>query len=329
MTGKIGWQRGWLILAIGVLAGCQGRSPSATPEPTPTAIAPESSSVDAPPSPSASARPDISAFPTPNDAAPKWIQPGAGQTQTVTTATGQVNGLQVELRLGFGQVMLAAGRDREIESTFRYNRADWKPQVDYGRMGDRGQLVITQPQFPASHESFVMEGDFQNEWQVALPPRLPVDLTIDAGALDGKLDLSAIALERLHLRAGSGQLAVNTGVQQLRQLHLGVGAGTVRLKVPGGEVQTLTVETGAGNIELDLRGDWQANLKAELRGNGNVVLIVPTEVGVRLVADGLGLVTGDTLVQSGTGWVNSAYGRSPITLTIQQTGVGNVTVATR
>lgn len=328
MKGKTRFRLGTGIVGLLWLTACQARSPLVAPADPPPAIA-----TDPAPSPSPSA--SALASPEPlerwesRDRSPQWIEPGTVQTQTMTTAIGNVTSLQAELRLGFGQLKVAAGGDRAVDSQFRYNRDEWKPSVDYTRTGDRGNLVITQPQFPASGDSFVMQGNFVNEWQLQLPSRLPVDLTLDAGALEGRLDLSAIALENLHLRAGSGNLAVQTGTQKMGQLRLNVGAGDVALNVPGGQLETLEVETGAGNIELDLRGNWQASLRAVLRGNGNVVLFVPTDVGVQVETAGMGLVQGDGLSESGAGWVNSAYGRSPVTLTIQHQGMGIITVATR
>jgi hypothetical protein len=89
---------------------------------------------------------------------------------------------------------------------------------------------------------------------------------------------------------------------------------------------------------VDLRADWQHDAHAIFEsGIGNITLILPEEVGVRvLVQGGIGAVEGVELAVlavpedvKGTVYVNTAYATSPVTVDlIAERGIGNVRLLT-
>lgn len=288
------------------------------------------------PSPPPAADPAMTSLASPQNASLKsapteplpTVQPGKLETKTVETQAKTASTVQAELQLGFGQLSIAGGSNQLMQGQFTYNRPEWKPQIEYTETNNQGRLLIKQPQFPSAGESVLMTGNFRNEWFIRFGQRLPIALKITGGAVDSAVDLSGVNLKALDIQTGSGRVSVQTGPQTLDAIYMQTGAGDVDLKVPGGSVNKLWVEAGAGNIVLDLQGDWRENLEATIQGMGNVVVKVPSNVGVRLEEDGMGSVDAGALLQSENGWVNAAYGRSPITLSIKRVGMGNLTITT-
>jgi hypothetical protein len=128
-------------------------------------------------------------------------------------------------------------------------------------------------------------GDTRNDWDLRFSDKTPMEMTVKMGAGRSTLTLAGLALERLELNVGAGETTV------------------------------------------DLTGDWKKNLSAEIHGGvGRATVRLPREVGVRVVAHGgLGAIRADGFEKRDDAFVNSQYGKSPVTLQIEvEGGVGEI-----
>ena len=110
-------------------------------------------------------------------------------------------------------------------------------------------------------------------------------------------------------------------------LDVSIGAGKSRLNMQGLKLKSLGVHAGVGECEVDLGGDWYGDADVRIEGGmGRVKVLLPRAVGARAhVAGGLGSVHTSDLSRDGDYYVNSAYGKSPVTLKVDITGgVGEV-----
>ncbi len=110
-------------------------------------------------------------------------------------------------------------------------------------------------------------------------------------------------------------------------LDVSIGAGKSRMDMRGLMLKSLGVHAGVGECEVDLTGDWHGDADVKIEGGmGRVNVRLPRAVGVRAhVAGGLGSVHTSDLSRDGDYYVNSAYGKSPVTLTVDITGgVGEI-----
>jgi hypothetical protein len=120
-------------------------------------------------------------------------------------------------------------------------------------------------------------------------------------------------------------LRLNGAVPTDLQVSLGVGDSDLRL----GDLDLtgLDVETGVGETVIDLSGGWTRDLDARIEsGVGELTVILPREVGVRIDADnGIGDMDTTGLERDGDSYVNAAYGESPVTLHLDiDGGVGEI-----
>jgi hypothetical protein len=110
-------------------------------------------------------------------------------------------------------------------------------------------------------------------------------------------------------------------------LEVNIGAGKSRLNMQGLMLKSLSVHAGVGECEVDLTGGWHGDADVKIEGGvGRVKVLLPRATGVRAhVAGGLGSVHTAELNRDGDYYVNSAYGKSPVTLNVDVTGgVGEV-----
>jgi hypothetical protein len=124
-----------------------------------------------------------------------------------------------------------------------------------------------------------------NSWSVHLNKDLPTDLKIDVGAGQGEFQLGGLAL---------------TGLQ---------------------------INMGAGQVTVDFRGDWKKDLEATIEGGvGQATIRLPDNVGVRVHAtSGIGAISHSGLERRDDYYVNSVYGKSPVTLRLNiDKGIGTI-----
>ena len=84
---------------------------------------------------------------------------------------------------------------------------------------------------------------------------------------------------------------------------------------------------GAGRTTIDLTGAYDSDLVASIQGGvGRATVLLPSEVGVRVEAQGgLGEINTEGLQKEGEAYVNDAYGDSEVTLDVDiQGGVGQI-----
>jgi hypothetical protein len=106
-----------------------------------------------------------------------------------------------------------------------------------------------------------------------------------------------------------------------------MGAGESDLDLDSLTLTRLDLEMGAGRTTIDLTGAYDRNLVASIQGGvGRATVLLPSEVGVRVEAQGgLGQINAEGLQKEGEAYVNEAYGDSEVTLDVDiQGGVGQI-----
>lgn len=110
-------------------------------------------------------------------------------------------------------------------------------------------------------------------------------------------------------------------------LHIRIGAGEARLDLSRLSMRRLDAEIGAGQVELNLTGDYKKNFDVQVRGGvGEATLRLPRNVGVIAQArGGIGDINVRGMKRDGDHWVNDAYEKSKVTMTVDVSGgVGQI-----
>jgi N-terminal domain of toast_rack, DUF2154/Cell wall-active antibiotics response 4TMS YvqF len=205
---------------------------------------------------------------------------GPGQSKNMTFAT-------VDLKMGEGELNVTGGADadRLMEADFSYNVSAWKPKVSKHVPGEWGLLTVRQGSVEGARG-----GDARNEWDIRLNDEVHTHLVVEVGAGESDLDLDS--------------------------LNLGIPGPRLR---PG----DLTVQMGAGDITVDLTGDYtkKKNIYASIQGGvGEATVLLPSRVGVKVKAQGLGKINAEDLQRVDDAYVNDAYGESEVTLRVDIEG---------
>jgi hypothetical protein len=237
-----------------------------------------------------------------------------------------ITAAQVEITLGIGELTLRAGEpDLLFSGLFRTNIPAWKPEVTW----KDGVLKVAQPDIRG------MPGaGAENEWDLALAPRVPMSLKLRIGAAKGRLDLGGLALTDLSLETGASDMVVRWDAPNavpMERFLLRAGAANVEVRGIGyARPRNVQVEGGVGNLILDFTGPWTDSARVKVTtGVGSLTLRFPRDVGVRVAMEGglSNVMTAGDWRLSGGAYLNEAYGQAGATLEVTLTaGVGGVTL---
>ena len=207
--------------------------------------------------------------------------PRSVQTETRTVTAGGAKSVEVDLRMGAGELRLAgAAQEALLEASFRFNRERLRPDVDYRISGETGVLRVG-----ARRHSGVHFGNVRNAWDLRLGKSLPVELTLDLGAGESRVDLRGLDL---------------TGVD----IDMGVGELTLDLSGPHSRSFRVRVDGGIGSATVYLPAD--VGVRATAHG-------------------GLGSIRFRGLRKEGRLYTNEAYGKSPVTIDLDVSGgIGSI-----
>jgi len=221
------------------------------------------------------------------------------QTSKQTIDLKNTKALKAELQINAGTFKLTTQDQPQIDAGYTYSRPNWKPVVNFNP--GTGALSIKQPE----EKNIKMQDKDRNEWNIRFPRTLPTDLKFRMGAGEGTVDLSGAKLNRLEIEAGAGEFKVN---------------------VANTSVSSLKVSAGVGSLTLNLAGNRTQNLVADISGGiGDLTLVLPRKVGVRVKVSGLGGVESASLRKQGGYYVNDAYGKSAQSLDIKvSAGLGSI-----
>jgi len=111
-------------------------------------------------------------------------------------------------------------------------------------------------------------------------------------------------------------------------LVIEMGAGKVDLDARRVNLRRLKVTVGVGEGRIDLSNvTTDLNAKVEA-GAGKLKLLLPSDVGVKVKAEGIGHVEAPTLNESDEGWTNDAWGKSRVSISVYVSGIGEVDIET-
>ncbi len=207
----------------------------------------------------------------------------AGQDVVTFLASRQLaseEALQVRIDFAAGQLGLQAGPTGELyRMQLVYDEAGGTPTHEYVD----GQLRVG-----IDHSTRVSRrGEGESRLDLRLTPDLPVDLTMNFGAIRGEIDLGGIPLRLLELATGASAFDLRVSRPNpiaLEKAQIRVGAASLTARELGRlNARVLDVEAGIGEVKLDLEG--LALAETELRvsmGMGSLEIGVPRGTGIRI-----------------------------------------------
>ncbi|HEX6607148.1 MAG TPA: toast rack family protein [Chloroflexia bacterium] len=205
---------------------------------------------------------------------------GPLQTETSSIQLDGAHAVDVNLKMGAGNLTLAGGATNLLDGTFTYDVAAWKPEVTYQVNGSTGTLTVRQ----ARENGIVRTLDHpHNEWDLHLQDDVPLTLTASMGAGESKLKLGSLNLTKLDLQTGAGTAMVDLTGNWKQNLTAGIegGIGDMTVKLPRDAGVRVKVEhSGLGKVQatdLTVSGDTYTNAAY---GHSPVTLDLTVQLGV-------------------------------------------------
>lgn len=188
------------------------------------------------------------------------------------------------LDLTSGDLAVAGGATELLEAEFRYNVAEWRPELEYEVNRDEGRLDLSQPRIGA------VVGSTVNLWDLRFADDIPIGFDISSSS--GNLDLSLEDIEVVEVRvdASSGTVRLDAPGPQLalEEIRTDVSSGATFLVLTGGysRLRDIRLVASSGDVEIDLTGDWDTNCDVDVdASSGDVTIYVPDDVRVRVRAE--------------------------------------------
>lgn len=199
-------------------------------------------------------------------------------TEDISIDRGKVEMARVELKVSAGELDLRGGAEKLLEGNIRYNAPSLKPAIRYDDTSFRGHLTIDQG-------AAKIHGKMENVWNLKVNNEVPLDLIVNMGAGENRLNLGSLTLRRL-------------------EVHMGVGKMDLDLR--GKPKKDYDVEVRGGVGEANIRIPSEVGVSIQARG-------------------GIGEISNRGLKKDGSNYVNSLYGNSDVTVRIDiQGGIGQI-----
>jgi hypothetical protein len=170
------------------------------------------------------------------------VRVGELRIESETVELGGAASVRVEIEMAAGELEVSGGAAELLEASFTYNVAELKPEVDYSG----GTLSVRTPDVKVGGGALWDLDEYRYEWDLRLNEDVPMEMQVSMGAGRSDLRLGGLALTRLDVTRGAGEVVVD----------LSGSTSLTRLNVGG----------GAGGVAVDLSGTWQQDLEATIEG---------------------------------------------------------------
>lgn len=212
---------------------------------------------------------------------PDFGPPGPERTESRTIPLDQSEESRVDLNMGAGELRVRGGASSFMEGRFTYNRLRLRPEISYSSGGFRSHLKIQEPNHAAtSGHKYAWDLQFNNE--------KPLDLEVNFGAGESRLDLEDVTLRRVEVHMGVGELKMDLRGTPKNDYSVfirgGVGEATVYLPqnvgieadVQGGigDIQAPGLEKRDGRYVNQAYGHAKTNVHLDVRGGIGAIHLI-------------------------------------------------------
>ncbi|MCL6574472.1 MAG: toast rack family protein [Bacillus sp. (in: Bacteria)] len=205
------------------------------------------------------------------------IATGTMETSKISIEKDKAKELELELSIAAGEMIVTNGADEWVEGTIEYNIDKFMPDVSYQLKDGKGIGVIEQA------KKVNTTGKIKNKWELNLNKTIPIDLIVNSGASQTKLDLKGLKLRSLEVDAGVGDITIDLGGKWKNSFdasfELGIGKSTIIL--PRDVGVKIDSSKGIGKLEMgDFISKGDGIYVNEAYENADIIINLKTELGI-------------------------------------------------
>jgi hypothetical protein len=214
--------------------------------------------------------------------------PAAAQSWRTLDVSRQVRDSgehSVRVKLPLGRFSLRSTPDPVLYSMqLRYDEDRMQPVHRYDADSRRVTLG-----FDAEHLRMRKTRDNweETELKLVLSNSVPLDLDLELGATEARIDVGGLAVSRMRIETGAADARLDfssPNKTQMRRLDINIGAaGFVIRRLGNANVRDIRVEGGVGSVDLDFGGAIDQDVTVDCNvAVGKLHLRLPRDVGIRV-----------------------------------------------
>ena len=191
----------------------------------------------------------------------------------------------VRVRYPVGRIFLRPTKEPVLYSMqLRYDEDRMRPLHRYDADMRRVTLGFDGDDFRANKYRKNLD---QCELNLTLSESVPMDLDLDIGAAEARLDVGGLALSRLRIETGAADARLDFSAPnktKMRRLDVNLGAASFVIRNLGNaRVSEITVSGGVGKVDLDFGGTLENDVDVDANvAIGKLALSLPRDVGIRV-----------------------------------------------
>jgi len=156
--------------------------------------------------------------------------------------------VEVNLKIGAGKLKLSSGSSELFTGGFIFTDQEWKPEVDYKVRGDKGFLLVKQP----DSENYNVNNDDKYAWNLKFSDNIPLSFEIELGAGMSEIILNDLQIVNFEMNMGVGKTEIDMRGKWKKsaEIHLDGGIGLSVIHLPDNVGVILEVEKGLGSVDV-------------------------------------------------------------------------------
>jgi hypothetical protein len=236
--------------------------------------------------------------------------------------------LLIDLKYDVGKLEIMRAAEDLFSFDLQYDRNRFDPRFSFDS-GDRSAMRLDLN----SRGGFGSGSGRDNDLTLRLTDKVPLDLNLNSGVSESRLEMTGIKVRRMQLRGGVGKTEVmfdKPSGQVMNSLDVESGVGELIIHGLGNaQVEQLDFKGGVGHAELDFTGDLGAVVtEARIKvGVGAVRLTVPRDADVEVEAEGsfLSNISAPSFEKNGRNYTHRGNGGAKIRIEVES-GIGAVEI---
>ncbi len=182
----------------------------------------------------------------------------------------------IDLNMAAGEMNVRGGTPKLLEGNAEYNVPDWKPEVTTSEEGQTANVTIRQP------ERGHVGGNRRYRWDLEINDKVLLDLELNCGAGQARLELGDLDLNSVNVHMGAGQVDLDLQGSPTHSYEANVagGVGQATIRLPRNVGVRAEARGGLGKIEvrgLTKHDEYYSN---DLYGNAKVNVVLKVEGGI-------------------------------------------------
>lgn len=166
----------------------------------------------------------------------------------------------------------------------QFDREENRPYIDFDSSSSSPTLRIRSPRQRDGDLSFNKFRD--NDWRIKLSPKLPIEIRLDAGAIDSRMNFTALKVADLNINVGAGEMDLEFGEPNSERPDIRINSGAAETNATGlcnANFRRFDFNGGVGASRLSFDGEWKSDGRVDMNlGVGKNTILLARHIGAKV-----------------------------------------------